>query len=109
MKYIERKSYKGGTEIVICATEVEQPEAKMAMELMKHLAIIAGAPDGVDEAGRQKLRLMTEREVVMRASKIAALAWAEFRRREWILDIPLPKIPETEIVSESEEVKVSTK
>jgi len=94
MKYIERKSYKGGTDIVICQTEIEYPQARLASELMRHLAIVAAVPDGVDEAGRQKLRLMTEPEVVERATKIADLAWAEYRKRNWLLDVPLPKVGE---------------
>jgi hypothetical protein len=94
MKYIEHKSYKGRTEISICQTEIEHPQARLASELMRHLAIVAAVPDGVDEAGRQKLRLMTEPEVVERATKIADLAWTEYRKRNWLLDVPLPKVGE---------------
>ena len=94
MKYIEHKTYKGGTDIAICQTEIEHPQARLASELMRHLAIVAAVPDGVDEAGRQKLRLMTEPEVVERATKIADLAWAEYRKRNWLLDVPLPKVGE---------------
>lgn len=94
MKYVEHKSYKGRTEIVICQTEIPHPQAQLAGELMRHLAIVAAVPDGVDDAGRQKVRLMTEAEVVERATKIADLAWAEYRKRNWLLDVPVPKVGE---------------
>lgn len=87
MKTIKRERY-GHTEIIVQESEVPFPQAKFAMELMRHLAIAAGVPDGYDTVGRQKLRLMTEEEVVARASKIAELSWKEFRTRNWLLDIP---------------------
>lgn len=98
MKYIERKSYKGGTDIVICETEVQNKCARLAEELMRHLAIVAAVPDGEDSSGQQKMRMMTEQEVVTRATRIAELAWSDFRERQWILDIPLPKAPASEVI-----------
>ena len=91
MKYIEQKNYKGGTEIIVCNTETLHPQGRLAEELLRHLAIVAAVPDGEDSSGRQKMRQMTEEEVVTRANKIADLAWADFRARGWILDLPLPK------------------
>lgn len=91
MKHIEVKRY-GVTEIKICQTEVPHPQAQIANDLMKQLAIVAAVPDGEDAAGRQKLRLMTPEEVVARATNIADLAWKEYRTRGWLLDIPLPTV-----------------
>lgn len=91
MQYIEYPSYKG-TEISICQTEMEEPRARLASELMRHLAIVAVVPDGEDNSGRQKVRLMTPAEIVDRATEIADLAWNKYRSRGWILDVPLPKI-----------------
>lgn len=91
MNYTEQTTRNGGYQIVIHQTEMPHPQANLASELMRHLAIVAAMPDGVDEAGRQKLRLMTEEEVVARAGKIADLAWKDYRARGWLLDIPMPK------------------
>lgn len=94
MRVIERKTYKGATEVSVQPTEVEFCQARLASDLMKNLSIVACVPDGVDLAGRSKLRLMTEIEVVERATKIADLAWTEYRKRGWLLDVPAPKMGE---------------
>lgn len=96
MDYIERKTYSGSTEITICHTEVPQEKAKTALDLMRHLAIVAGEVNGEDTAGRQKLRLMTPEEVVDRAISIADIAWNKFREKDWILDVPVPKVAKTD-------------
>lgn len=96
MKFIERKIYKGSTEISVCQTEAPDPRAVMAMDLMRNLAMVACVPDGEDSSGRQKLRLMSEVEVVNRANEISRLAWNKFRTNGWILDLPLPKSGEGE-------------
>src|SRR5687767_8846104 len=95
MNYIVRETWKGGTDVAICRTEVPNEQGELARDLISRFAIIAATPDGEDSSGRQKLRLMTEEECVDRAVHIAALAWEEFRERGWIVDIPLPK-PEEE-------------
>ncbi len=45
----------------------------LSVKLAEHFGIITGVPDGYDDAGRQKLRLMTPKEVVDRACEIAEL------------------------------------
>ena len=91
MKYIEQKTYKGATEIIVCNTIALFPQAKFAQDLMHNLAIAAAIPDGEDSSGKQKMRQMTEMEVVARATKISETAFEHFRSRGWILDLPLPK------------------
>jgi len=44
--YIERKTYKGGTEIGVYQTKVLHPQAELAAALMEKFGMIAGAPDG---------------------------------------------------------------
>lgn len=90
MDYIEYPTYKG-TEIVVCQTEMEEPRARLASELLR-VSIVACVPDGEDSSGKQKFRLMTPEETVERATTIASLAWNVYRDRGWILDVPLPKI-----------------
>jgi hypothetical protein len=91
MNYIESPTYRDGTEIIIYKTEVLFQEAQFANDLMKHLAIVAAVPDGEDTVGRQKMRMMTEREVVARATKIAELAFVTHRVNGLILELPAPK------------------
>ena len=91
MKYIEQKTYKGATEIIVCNSIALFPQAKFAQDLMHNLAIAAAVPDGEDSSGKQKFRQMIEAEVVARASKISEIAFADFRTRGWILDLPMPK------------------
>ena len=91
MKYIESPTYRDGTEIIIYNTQALFQEAQFANDLMKHLAIVAVVPDGEDTVGRQKFRMMTEREVVARATKIAKLAFAAHKENGLILELPAPK------------------
>ncbi len=65
-------------------TENIDIEASFAMELMRQMAMVAALPDGVDDAGRQKARLMSPSEVVDRACEISELAIAHFRGNGWI-------------------------
>ena len=90
MTYIESPNYKGGTEIIVCQTQVLFAEAQFANDLMKHLAIVAAVPDGEDDCGRQKFRLMTEEEVVERATAIASLAFGLHGYNGLILELPTP-------------------
>lgn len=61
--------------------------ACFAMELMRHLAIVAATTDGEDTAGRQKLRSLTPKEVVDRAVAISEAAWDAFAEKGWVVDI----------------------
>ena len=68
----------------IVITETLRLEARIALELMQHFGIIAGHPDGVDDSGRQKMRMLTPDEVVERACEIAHSATTEFMSRGWL-------------------------
>lgn len=93
MKFIETPSYpKGSTEIRVCQTEIRYEEANFALDLMSKIGLIACKHDGEDSSGRQKLALLSEEEVVARATKIANLAFKHFRENNLMLEIPLPKV-----------------
>ena len=62
-----------------------------ALPILQHFAIVAAEPDGNDEAGRQKLRLMPEQEVVDRAMLIAELAWDQLRLGGLMINVPSQK------------------
>jgi hypothetical protein len=88
LKLRRRETRYGGTHHEIMQLELPNAQSQFAMELMRHLAICAGAPDGEDSSGRQKGRLMTPAEVVARAVEIADTAWLQFKEKNWILRVP---------------------
>lgn len=65
-------------------------KATLAMELLTRWAIVAGHPDGESTDGRQRLRLLTPKELVDRATETADLAIDEMIEREWFLELPAP-------------------
>ena len=69
-------------------TKRPNSKACLAIELMKHLAIILAEPDGEDSAGRQKLKMMPAETVAARACNIAEAAFRNFEARGWCLDAP---------------------
>jgi len=68
-------------------TELLIKPARLAVALIERWGLVAGQPSGVDHAGRAKSRLMSPESVVDRACTTADLAFAEFRRRGWTVDI----------------------
>ncbi len=60
-------------------------EAEFA-KIMIQTGMVAGSQDGRGEHARMKL--MAPADVVNRACKLAELAYAEFSRRGWIVDMP---------------------
>ena len=56
MKYIEQKTYKGATEIIICNSIALFPQARFAQDLMHNLAIAAAVPDGEWRARGEQAR-----------------------------------------------------
>lgn len=92
-KYQERESrYGEGTDIVIYHDEAPQPVAELAIELIGRFGAVAAVPDGESSDGRTKLRLQTPAELVERCCAIADLAIKEFRKRDWVLALPNPKL-----------------
>ena len=94
IKAIERKSYRGGTEVVIQELQRPNAQAGLAASFCEKWGLVMGEPDGEDSAGRQRLRLMSVENVVERACAMASLLWEEFERRGWLLEVPIPKEPE---------------
>lgn len=91
MDYYEEKRLGGGKRIVIHRTvELTEP-AQLAAGIAERLALVAGVPDGYDEAGRQKFRAMSPEECASRACRIAQELFGEFKARDWLLDLPNPE------------------
>jgi hypothetical protein len=89
-KHMLRKTYGGDIESHLYDTEVYQPQAAFACELLRVLAMPNGVPDGIDGKGDVQVRLLTPKEAVSRACEIAALAFDEYKSRGWTLEVPAP-------------------
>lgn len=60
-------------------------QAAMAIELLARWGLVAGAPDGVDEAGRQKMRVLSPTEAATRACEMSAAIFIEIEKRDWFV------------------------
>lgn len=68
--------------------EVMAPVASFAALLIEKWGMVMAAPDGEDSAGRQKARALTPAEVVERACNTAEAAYATFRSKGWMVEVP---------------------
>lgn len=75
---------------IIHQTRMPYTVAKIATGLVERWGLVAAAPDGVDDSGRQKMRRQTPGELTAEACETAALLWKEFETRGWLVEIPLP-------------------
>lgn len=91
---IVRKSYRGGTEVIVATTMNPNAIARLAASIAERFALVAAMPDGEDSAGRQKLRLPSAEECAARSCDLAESLWSEFVKRDWITSLPLPKEPD---------------
>jgi hypothetical protein len=66
----------------------------MALEIAKTCGMATAVEDDEDSTGRQKMRLLTPREVAVRATNIAGIMYDEFALRGWLGE--LPAIPDSE-------------
>ena len=87
-KKAEVTKLKYGNGYTINMRTIVNLEAKFAEEIMIRLSLISAKENGEDSAGRQKLRTLTDEEVVQRACNIAELAYREFEKRDWLIDVP---------------------
>lgn len=71
-------------EVAIYDDEVKQSECTLAFVLIEKWGAIAACPNGEDSAGRQKLKLMDEEDLVNRAFKISELAHKYARKHAYI-------------------------
>jgi len=57
-------------------TEILTQQAKLVLDFIEKWGMVAAIDAGEDSAGRQKIGLMPEDEVVTRAINMAEIAWA---------------------------------
>lgn len=84
---MQRNTY-GEPTVVIYETIAPNFKAKLALDLMTRFGLMTADGGGEDTAGRQKFNLLPPAVVVERACEMAEVAWAEFERRGWLLEIP---------------------
>ena len=76
--------------VVVHEHELPTKEARLAVDLVRHLAICSCVPlNEFDKAGRVMHRLMTPAEVADRACGIATCLLSKFRDLNWIVDLPV--------------------
>ncbi len=62
--------------------------AQAAVDFVSRWGMVAAVPDGVDDAGRQKLRLASEQELVGRAIAAVGLLFDAVEDMGWYIDLP---------------------
>ena len=85
---VHDKYAEGNKEVQAYFLESPSPQAVLAFNLVERFGMIAGAPDGFDEVGRQKMRLLRPEEVVQRAFDCARLAFEAARGEGLLIDLP---------------------
>lgn len=91
--YIERESYDG-THITVYSTVVSNMRGNLALKLIERWGLITGIADGEDSAGRAKINQEPINDLVKRAFECADKAYNELEKRDWLLNIPAPKVKE---------------
>lgn len=76
------------TGYMVHCSETPMAEASFTMAILERWAMVQGKDGGEDSAGRSKIGLMPVNETVERACEIADKAFATFRERGWMLDVP---------------------
>ena len=66
---------------------IETWEARIALDLLRHFALVAASHTGERGDLCTKGELMPEDEVVMRACNIAEKLTKEFKARDWLIPI----------------------
>jgi hypothetical protein len=77
------------SEVAIHARKMHDPRAEFAREMIRSWGMVTARPAA--ENGMQDIRhltLLPPEEVVSRACTVTELAFAEFERRGWTLDVP---------------------
>lgn len=95
LSYRTTKTY-GQPNLALSNKQVPDDRARFAMAIIERWALVSATPDGEDSAGRQKLKLTPEPEIVKRAFALADLAWQETLSRDWFIDIPESAYEEAE-------------
>jgi hypothetical protein len=75
-------------EVAIYKKREYDARALAAVDFVSRWGMVAAIPDGMDDAGRQKLRLATEGELVGRAIASVGLLFDAVEDMGWYIDLP---------------------
>lgn len=75
----------------------------VAMDIIKHCALVTGHGDGEDSAGRSKIALMPSGDVAKRANEIADALVTDWEERGWVTI--MDGVTSTNIYEEQETIK----
>ena len=95
---IEGLEYLGGDKKswgyigMVHKSQIPNLKATLALSMVERWGPVAGMPDGEDSAGRQKLRIQNVDELVDRACSTADMLVNAFKTRNWLLNVPAPKL-----------------
>jgi hypothetical protein len=84
---VTRKEVFGEPQIFVSMDEIANPVAELAFRMLDRWGPVVATPDGVDDAGRQKMRNMSAPETVTQAFNIAVLAYKEAKNRGLMISI----------------------
>lgn len=87
---VDREKRYTSPEVRVYKTLYPSQRAVFAQELLARWGLVAAEPDGEDSAGRQKLKPLSVESLVTRACEMSQLAFEEFQKREWLLELPNP-------------------
>ena len=69
-------------------SDIPDSRARLAQAILSHFALISAQDDGEDNAGRQKLRLLSPGEIAKRACDLSAAYYDEIEARGWLIHVP---------------------
>jgi hypothetical protein len=74
------------------ATTACNPRARFALDIASKMALVAAVPDGEDVTGRQRMRMMSAKEITDRSIEIADRMFNAFSQYHWELELPDPEL-----------------
>ena len=83
-----RSPFDDRGELILHRLDTPDTRGELAMKILDHFALISAQEDGEDQAGRQKLKLLSPVEVATRACDLAEAFFSEIERRGWLLKLP---------------------
>jgi hypothetical protein len=88
IQVVEDYGRNSAKRLFVHETESPNRKAVFACRIIERWALVAAKVDGEDSAGRAKLGVLPPAEIVKHACDTAQLAFAEFEKRGWMLQMP---------------------
>ena len=96
MSFVGRNRFENHkTEEVAILKKVEDPRAEMAKDLIKSWGMVAGKRTQDTHAGHMAMEMLSCQEVVERAFSMTDLAYAEMKKRGWLITVDRMNVGES--------------